>query len=122
MKRVLLDQGLSPLTAELLRQEGWDAVHVREIGLAQATDPQILERSRNENRVCVTFDMDFHAHLALTSATAPSVVLLRFEGLKGAGLKDLLVAVWERVEDELTAGAAVTVSKHAIRVRRLPMP
>ncbi len=93
MKKILLDQGLSPVTAELLRNEGWDSVHVQEIGLADATDPAILERARVEGRVCVTLDHDFHAHLALTSANAPSVVEV-----------------------------AVTVSSRSIRLRRLPLP
>lgn len=36
MKRVLLDQGLSPAAARVLRSEGWDAVHVMEVGLERA--------------------------------------------------------------------------------------
>ena len=47
MKRILLDQGLAPRAATILRQHGWDAVHVSEIGMAQAEDIQILERARS---------------------------------------------------------------------------
>ncbi len=121
MKQVLLDQGLPPLTAALLRAEGWDVVHVREIGMSHASDAEILQRAVAESRVCVTLDRDFHAHLALTSAIQPSVVLLRWEGLKASGLKQLLVKVWRQVERELQLGVAVTVSESAIRVRRLPL-
>jgi predicted nuclease of predicted toxin-antitoxin system len=66
MKRVLLDQGLAPHAAAILRRYGLDAVHVSEIGMQQAEDLQILERARSDERVCVTLDHDFHAHLALT--------------------------------------------------------
>ena len=38
MKRIILDQGLSPLAAMLLR-EGWDALHVMDIGLHQRCAP-----------------------------------------------------------------------------------
>ena len=121
MKRVLLDQGLPPDAAVLLREEGWDAVHVREIGMSQASDSAILDYARREDWVCVTLDRDFHAHLALASASQPSVVLIRWEGLSSLGLKQLLLKVWEQVEDDLALGVAVTVSERAVRVRRLPL-
>jgi predicted nuclease of predicted toxin-antitoxin system len=47
VKRILLDQGLGPRAATILRQHGWDAVHVSEIGMARAEDIQILERARS---------------------------------------------------------------------------
>jgi hypothetical protein len=34
MRRVLLDQGLAPRAAVLLRAEGWEALHVGEAGLS----------------------------------------------------------------------------------------
>ncbi len=37
MNKVLLDQGLAPRTAELLRVSGWDAVPVIEAGLGSGT-------------------------------------------------------------------------------------
>jgi len=79
MNRILLDQGLAPLAASLLREHGIDAVHVIEIGMDRADDLQILERARNDDRVCVTLDHDFHAHLAVTGQGRPSVVRLRIQ-------------------------------------------
>jgi predicted nuclease of predicted toxin-antitoxin system len=67
MRRILLDQGLAPHAAAILRQHGLDAVHVSEIGMARAEDIQILDRARNDESVCVTLDHDFHAHLAVTA-------------------------------------------------------
>jgi predicted nuclease of predicted toxin-antitoxin system len=59
MRRVLLDQGLAPATAVLLRGEGWDAIHVAEVGLDRVEDSEILEFARRDDRVCVTLDHDF---------------------------------------------------------------
>lgn len=42
MTRLVLDQGLPRSAAELLRQQGWDVLHVAECGLSEATDSQIL--------------------------------------------------------------------------------
>src|SRR5687768_9912917 len=72
--RLLLDQGLPRAAAALLRQAGIDTVHVGEIGYAAATDASILEHGRNEERVVVTLDADFHALLARTGAPSPSVI------------------------------------------------
>ena len=81
MKRIVLDQGLAPRTAEILRADGWDAIHVIEAGLERAEDAAILDFARASDRTCVTLDHDFHAHLALAGSGRPSVVLIRVEKL-----------------------------------------
>jgi len=43
MRRVVLDQGLPATAAAILRDGGWDAVHVREIAMKEATDGEILD-------------------------------------------------------------------------------
>ncbi len=59
MKRVLLDQGLAPRAAELLRADGWDAIHVSAVKLDRADDPAILEYARQHVFTCITLDHDF---------------------------------------------------------------
>ena len=58
MKRLLLDQGLPRSSAASLKQAGWDAIHVSEIGMSRADDVDILQRARAEARICVTLDAD----------------------------------------------------------------
>ena len=65
MTAILLDQGLAPGAAALLRERGFDAVHVVELGLDRAEDLDILTAAATQNRICVTLDHDFHTHLAL---------------------------------------------------------
>ena len=121
MKRLLLDQGLPRSTGALLAEAGWDVAHASEIGMSRADDVDILQRARAEQRVCVTLDADFHALLATSGEPGPSVVRVRKEGLDAGALAALLQAVWPDVEEALTAGAMVTVTDRAIRVRRLPI-
>ena len=78
--RVLLDQGLPRSAAKLLREAGIDTVHVGEIGYSKADDMTILQRGRDEERIVITFDADFHARLALSEAAKPSVIRIRMEG------------------------------------------
>jgi len=121
MNRILLDQGLAPRAAAILRQQGLDAVHVSEIGMEQAEDIHILERARNDERVCVTLDHDFHAHLAVSGHGRPSVVLLRVRGLDAQGQAGLIRSVCQQCETALSDGAAVSADRESIRIRRLPL-
>jgi predicted nuclease of predicted toxin-antitoxin system len=56
MKGILLDQGLAPHPAAILRERGLDALHVSEIGMQQAEDAGIMERARLDERACQTLD------------------------------------------------------------------
>ena len=121
MRRILLDQGLAPNAASILREQGFDAVHVAEIGMHRAEDVEILQFARDGSRVCVTLDHDFHAHLATTGRGRPSVVLLRAQGLDANGQADLIRSVYLQCEAALSEGAAVSADGESVRVRRLPL-
>ena len=121
MIKIVLDQGLPRSAAELLRQQGWDALHVSDVGLAAASDQTILNQAEQQGRTVVTLDADFHALLAVSGASAPSVVRLRIEGLKGSELAALLVRVWDRAGVALARGAIATVTLASIRIKDLPI-
>ena len=90
---LLLDQGLPRSSAERLRQAGIDTVHVGDVGLFAAEDAAILQLGRDQGRVVVTLDADFHALLAAAGATSPSVIRIRIEGLGSEELADLVQTV-----------------------------
>jgi len=119
--RVLLDQGLAPRAAVLLRSAGWDAVHVSEAGLERAEDSEILDFAQRAGRTCITLDHDFHLHLALSRAGKPSVILLRVQGLAAERQAQLVRAVYEVCADAVAEGAAVSADESSIRIRRLPL-
>jgi predicted nuclease of predicted toxin-antitoxin system len=119
--RLLFDQGTPRSAAELLRQRGHDAIHLGELGQAAAEDPDILALAARESRILVTVDGDFHEMLALSGARAPSVIRVRIEGLRGDALVKLLVPILEEFTAELKNGAMVTVQRHRVRMRKLPI-
>jgi predicted nuclease of predicted toxin-antitoxin system len=119
--KLLLDQGLPRSAAGLLREARIDTVHVSEISYSTADDAAILQRGREEERIVITFDADFHALLALSRAITPSVIRIRIEGLHGKKAADLIQAVLTRCAEDLKKGAVVTVQPKRIRVRRLPL-
>jgi predicted nuclease of predicted toxin-antitoxin system len=97
------------------------AEHVGDLGMARAPDVLILDDARQRQATVVTLDADFHALLAASRATSPSVVRIRIEGLNGERLASLLVQVLDAVSEEIETGAVVSVTAHAIRVRLLPI-
>jgi predicted nuclease of predicted toxin-antitoxin system len=91
--KLLLDQGLPVSAAALLRDVDIDTIHVGEIGMSEAEDADIIQQARDEGRIIVTLDADFHALLALNVATTPSVIRIRIERLRAQALTDLLLTV-----------------------------
>jgi len=119
--KLLLDQGLPRSAAQLLREGGVDTVHVGEIGLSTANDNDILQRGREDGRVVVTLDADFHSLLAFSGAISPSVIRIRIEGLNGPKSASLIKEVVWGSKADLANGALVTVQPGRIRIRRLPI-
>jgi len=63
--RFLADAGISPKTVEFLRANGHDVVHVRDLAMQRASDPQVIDRARTDSRVVRTFDLDFGELIAI---------------------------------------------------------
>jgi predicted nuclease of predicted toxin-antitoxin system len=73
--RLLLDENVAPRLVERLR-DIFDIVHVRDAGLAAASDVQVWEFARESGRTIVTKDADFEEFAVLRGAP-PKVVWLR---------------------------------------------
>jgi predicted nuclease of predicted toxin-antitoxin system len=105
--KLLLDQGLARGAVQELARLGFDAVHASDIGMASATDEELLERARTERKTLITLDADFHALLALSNAASPSTVRVRIEGLRGEELATVIQRVVTSCGADLRAGAMV---------------
>ena len=68
--KLLLDQGLPRSTLVHLRNTGIESAHVGDVGLATASDGNIISYARERGWVVVTLDADFHAQLALSGCEA----------------------------------------------------
>jgi predicted nuclease of predicted toxin-antitoxin system len=119
--KLLLDQGLARGCALVLRDFGHDAIHVGDLGLQRADDDEILSRATAESRVIVTLDADFHASIAVSGATKPSVIRLRLEGLSSLVSATLINDLVRRFETDLTTGSFLTVDHTSARLRKLPI-
>jgi predicted nuclease of predicted toxin-antitoxin system len=80
--KLLLDENLSPRVAETLaKEDGVDAVHVRDRGLLGALDRTVLEAAFAEDRVLATSNVDDFVKLARTRDLHPGIVLIEDGGL-----------------------------------------
>jgi predicted nuclease of predicted toxin-antitoxin system len=119
--KLLLDNGVPRSSGQLLLQQGINAIHVGEIGLARAGDRQILDHARLNKLIIVTLDADFHTLLALGGESSPSVIRIRIEGVKSPQLVRIISQVVQRFTKELLGGAALSVGRRAVRCHMLPL-
>jgi predicted nuclease of predicted toxin-antitoxin system len=118
--RFLADMGIAPKVVTWLRQQGHDVWHLAERGLERLPDPDIFVRAGEENRVVLTFDLDFGEVLALSGGTT-SVVLFRLRSRRTPRVIARLASVLADSRDQLTSGAIVVVEDARHRVRQLPV-
>jgi predicted nuclease of predicted toxin-antitoxin system len=120
--KLLVDANLSPKVASRLGEAGHDAVHVSDVGLLSASDPQILQAADDQDRVVLTADADFGALLALGSLATPSVMLLRSaDHMRPVEQADLVIANLPVIAESLDKGAIVSFTRDRLRVRSLPI-
>lgn len=105
----------------ILRETGFDCVHVGEIGMHAADDPRIILWAREHERVVVTLDADFHAELAVSGAASPSVIRFRLQGLAGPAVARLVAAVVSEHTVALVRGCLISVKSRKTQVHLLPI-
>jgi predicted nuclease of predicted toxin-antitoxin system len=120
--RFLVDANLSPRVAELLRSHGHDALAVRDAGLADASDDEILDHAVADNRTVISHDTDFGTLLAFRRLRKPSFILVRSsDPLSPDEQAALIAANLDVIGADLETGAIVVFARGHLRTRRLPL-
>lgn len=119
--RFLADMGVDVRVVEWLRKQAHDAKHLRDEGLHRSPNGEIFAKAIAENRVVLTFDLDFGEIAALTKGRKASVILFRLHNTRAPHVIDRLVGVLADCANALEKGAVVVVEESRHRVRFLPI-
>jgi len=119
--RFLADMGVSSRVVEWLRNNGHDAKHLREEGLHRMPNGEIFKKAIHENRIIITFDLDFGEIVALSKGKKTSVILFRLHNTRTSHLLNRLSVVLQNSARALEEGAVVVVEESRHRVRYLPL-
>jgi predicted nuclease of predicted toxin-antitoxin system len=119
--RFLADMCVDVRIVKWLQEQGHDATHLRDEGLHRMPNGEIFKKAINEDRVVITFDLDFAEIAALTEGKKASVILFRLRNTRAPHVIERLSTVLENSSEALEKGAVVVVEESRHRVRFLPI-
>lgn len=80
-----------------------------------------MEMAVQEDRVVLTFDLDFTRILALQRRSRPSIILFRLSIYSPEKVLPVLADIIQRFGPQLEQGAIIVVDDDRIRIRALPI-
>ena len=119
--RFLTDMCVDVRIVRWLQEQEHDATHLRDEGLHRMPNGEIFKKAINEDRVVITFDLDFAEIAALTEGKKASVILFRLRNTRAPHVIERLSTVLEDSSEALEKGAVVVVEESRHRVRFLPI-
>lgn len=119
--RFLVDNALSPRLAAALLDLGYDATHVRSLGMQSHSDDAIFDFAIQESRTVVTADTDFTAIAVRSARRLPSILLLRLQPSTVDEDIEFVVRTIEQAKVDIESGSLVSIRRNGVRVRKLPL-
>ena len=116
--RFLADAGIARRIVEWLRTESHDAAYLQELGLQRLPDRDVFAKASAEQRIVLTFDLDFGELVALSAPPAASVILFRLHDTSTPHVIERLEAVLKVSGPQLELGGIVVVveeTRHRVR-------
>lgn len=118
--KFLIDNNLLPQLSFLLKESGFECIHVKEIKLQTATDEQIFLKAFREERIIISSDTDFSFILSLWKKNLPSVILFRhFSAFPEKQIVRLLSSI-KLFKNDLLNGSLLIIEPERTRIKSLP--
>jgi len=95
--------------------------HLSDEGLQRLPDGEIFQKAATEQRVVLTFDLDFGEIAARCTGPWTSVIVFRLANATSPHVIQRLDVALARVGEALEQGAIVVVEENRCRIRRLPI-
>ena len=121
MARFLIDEALPRSLARRLREAGYDAEDVRDLGLRGQSDEHIFAEAQRRDSILITPDLGFANTLRRSPQSHRGVVILRLPKFLSAArlIEEVLRNVRELSLTTLDR-SVVVVEPGRIRIRRFP--
>jgi len=115
--RFLADENISPRTADFLRSLGYDVVTVAQCGLTSRPDEDIVRYALENDRVILTFDLDFGTIYYLSAPERLRVLVLRLKQQTVEAANEVLkrVVASGKLKEEIATGWVMVATKRRIR-------
>lgn len=117
--KLLLDQDIFAKTRRFLEELGHDVIPVAQLGLAQASDTDLLKKSEELSRIFVTRDRDFGG-LVFVSGLGAGVIYLRMLPSTQEAVHHELGRVLKIYSAEKLKAAFMVVEPGRHRFRKIP--
>lgn len=119
--KFLVDMPLSPKTVNFLKNMGYEAIRVSELGMAKSKDRDIFDYAEKHDMILLSAYLDFGTILAFTHSIKPSVIIFRLNDPSPEHVNSLLSSNLSNIEEELMKGVIVIIEDAEIRIRELPI-
>ena len=119
--RFLADQDVWKVTLDLLRDWDHDVLTAKQIGMARASDEDLLKEARRDNRLFITRDKDYGSLVFLGNVASSGVILLRITPGTIDEVHAELARVFEQHTEEDLRKFFCTVERKRHRIRHIPL-
>ena len=121
MMKFLADMCISVSIVEFLRENGYDVVRLSDENLEKLPDTEVFEKAVRENRIILTFDLDFSEIVSKSEGSTISVILFRLHNTRSHFVMERLKQVLFESSDNLEKGSVIIIDDHRFRIRNLPI-
>jgi predicted nuclease of predicted toxin-antitoxin system len=116
--KLLLDENLSHQHAAILREQGYDAIAITEVGLSGEPDEKIRAFAIESGRVLVTLDADFANILRFPPTGTPGVIRLKIHPPTEKAIREQIQRTLRILKDIPLVDCLVVSHGGGIRIRR----
>lgn len=112
-----LDENLPGIAASVFRENGFDAVTVRDEGLTGCTDDHLISVCSEEKRALVILDLDFSDIRRYEPSSFKGIIILRTGKQSRDYIISILKSIFHLLKTEDITGRLVIVEDDRIRIR-----
>jgi len=119
MPPFLVDEDLPRSTARLLRESGFEAHDIRDLGLRGHSDQEIFEHAQRLGAVLVTGDLDFANSLRFPPRSHAGILVSRLpDEMSTQALNQELLRALKQIRPGEISGFIAVVEPGRVRIRR----